>query len=61
LVESSGKMILLEKFLKRFGEEGRKVLIFSQFVYMLGIIEEYLKWKGIKYEKIDGSVKARDR
>jgi SNF2 family DNA or RNA helicase len=47
-------MMLLDKLLQRFIGEGRKVLIFSQFVYMLGIIEEYLKWKSIRYEKIDG-------
>lgn len=29
LIESSGKMILLEKLLVKFKEEGKKVLIFS--------------------------------
>lgn len=41
--------------------ENKKVLIFSQFTQMLIIIEEYLKTKGIKFEKIDGAVKAKER
>ena len=28
---------------------------------MLNIIEEYLKLNNYKYEKLDGSVKAKDR
>lgn len=45
LIESSGKMILLEKLLVKFKDEGKKVLIFSQFTFMLQLIEEYLKAK----------------
>ncbi|CAD8088106.1 unnamed protein product [Paramecium sonneborni] len=61
LVESSGKMILLDKLLNKFRNEGRKMLIFSQFTMMLQILEEYLKFKQVKYEKIDGQIKARER
>jgi chromodomain-helicase-DNA-binding protein 7 len=31
LIESSGKMILLDKLLAKFLSEGKKVLVFSQF------------------------------
>ena len=41
--------------------ESKKILIFSQFVIMLDILEEYMKHLGIKYEKIDGSIKAKER
>ncbi|CAD8066277.1 unnamed protein product [Paramecium sonneborni] len=61
LVESSGKMILLDKLLNKFRNEGKKMLIFSQFTMMLSILEEYLKFKQVKYEKIDGQIKARER
>lgn len=54
LIESSGKMILLDKLLNKFRGEGKKMLIFSQFTMMLSILEEYLKYKSVKYEKIDG-------
>lgn len=45
LIESSGKMILLDKLLNKFRSEGRKILIFSQFTMMLQILEEYFKYK----------------
>ncbi|CAD8164733.1 unnamed protein product [Paramecium pentaurelia] len=61
LVESSGKMILLDKLLNKFRGEGKKMLIFSQFTMMLQLLEEYLKFKQVKYEKIDGQIKARER
>jgi len=61
LIESSGKMILLDKLLVKFKQENKKVLIFSQFTYMLCLIEEFLRYNKYKYEKIDGSVKSRER
>lgn len=61
MIESSGKMILLDKLISKYRSEGKKVLVFSQFVYALHLIEEYLIMRDIKYEKIDGSVKSRDR
>ena len=42
-------------------KEGNKVLIFSQFTNMLDLLEEYVRFLGIKYEKIDGSIKAKER
>lgn len=61
LINSSGKMILLDKLIEKIVKEGSKVLIFSQFTNMLLLIEEYLKCKFIGFEKIDGSVKAKER
>lgn len=61
MIESSGKMVLLDKLLPRLKDQGKKVLIFSQFTQMLNLIEEYLRLKYYKYERLDGSVKATDR
>jgi len=61
LVESSGKMILLDKLLPKVKSEGKKVLIFSQFTQMLALLEDYLKTRGYRYEKIDGGVKSKER
>jgi chromodomain-helicase-DNA-binding protein 7 len=61
LINTSGKMILLDKLVQKFLKEKKKMLIFSQFTYILSLLEEYLKFNSIKYEKIDGSVKCRDR
>ena len=54
-------MILLDKLLPKMKAENKKVLIFSQFTYILKLLEMYLDYKGYKYEKIEGSVKSRDR
>eukprot|EP00937_MAST-01D_sp_MAST-1D-sp2_P003161 g3161.t1 len=54
LVESSGKMVLVDKLLPKLMNEGHKTLIFSQMVMMLDIIQEYLELKGTNFERLDG-------
>lgn len=39
LVNASGKMMVLERLLDELFERGHKVLVFSQFVTMLDVIE----------------------
>jgi SNF2 family DNA or RNA helicase len=51
----SGKMELLKETLDELLAGGHKVLIFSQFVSMLRIIEDYLKREKIAYAYMDGS------
>ncbi|CAI2172775.1 10525_t:CDS:10 [Funneliformis geosporum] len=55
LVETSGKLILLRDMLIKLHGKGHRVLIFSQFVSMLSILEEFLEDLGYKYVKLDGS------
>ena len=38
IIDSSGKLILLNKFIDKFKQEKSKILIFSQFKKMLDII-----------------------
>ena len=45
LVGSSGKMVLMDKLLPRLKQDGHKVLIFSQMIRVLDIIEDYLVQK----------------
>lgn len=61
IVESSGKMILIDKLLPKLKADGHKVLIFSQMVRILDIIEEYLIDKDYHYERIDGSSPKNER
>ena len=61
MIESSGKMILLDKILPKFKKEGKKVLIFSQFIKVLYYLEMYLKYRGYQYEIIMGSIKSKER
>ena len=46
LVTLSGKMILLDKLLRRLKERGNRVLIFSQMVRVLDLLAEYLVLRG---------------
>ena len=61
LNNGSGKMLLLDKLLTRFRETGDRVLIFSQMVIMLNIIEEYLRLRRFPYQRLDGSVNSEKR
>jgi len=61
LCESSGKMVLIDKLLPKLKEGDHKVLIFSQMVKVLDIIEEYLELKNYSYERIDGSTYENSR
>lgn len=42
LIRSAGKLVLLDKLLPRLKAGGHKVLIFSQMVRCLDILEDYL-------------------
>eukprot|EP00603_Paraphysomonas_imperforata_P012346 CAMPEP_0114454474 /NCGR_PEP_ID=MMETSP0104-20121206/2602_1 /TAXON_ID=37642 ORGANISM="Paraphysomonas imperforata, Strain PA2" /NCGR_SAMPLE_ID=MMETSP0104 /ASSEMBLY_ACC=CAM_ASM_000202 /LENGTH=2336 /DNA_ID=CAMNT_0001626863 /DNA_START=48 /DNA_END=7058 /DNA_ORIENTATION=- len=61
LVDCSGKFVLLDKLLPRLKDEGRKVLIFSQMVKMLNLLEDFMRFKGYLYERLDGSTRSTDR
>src|SRR6185369_148435 len=57
--DDSGKLVALRELLSEAVEGGHKVLVFSQFVMMLKLIEKALKEDGITYEYLDGSTKDR--
>eukprot|EP00934_Nitzschia_sp_Nitz4_P009022 Nitzschia sp. Nitz4//scaffold97_size77645//18109//25086//NITZ4_005513-RA/size77645-augustus-gene-0.24-mRNA-1//1//CDS//3329560641//9012//frame0 len=57
----SGKLVLLDKLLPRLKENGHRVLLFSQFKIMLDVLEDYLHCKGLKFERIDGSITGHRR
>eukprot|EP00915_Cephaloidophora_sp_WS-2016_P004214 GHVH01005694.1.p1 GENE.GHVH01005694.1~~GHVH01005694.1.p1 ORF type:complete len:1832 (-),score=267.34 GHVH01005694.1:206-5701(-) len=61
MIKSSGKTLLLEKLLVKFRDEGRKVLIFSQFNYTLTLLEDLMNYKSWQYERLDGSIRGLDR
>jgi superfamily II DNA or RNA helicase len=59
-VKQSAKLELLMTLLPEMLEEGRKVLLFSQFTSMLALIEEELIKENIHYSKLTGQTKNRD-
>jgi SNF2 family DNA or RNA helicase len=61
LIQSSGKMVLIDKLLPKLQSGGHKVLIFSQMVRVLDLLEDYLQHKGYSFERLDGSIRGNDR
>ncbi|KAI9823154.1 MAG: hypothetical protein M1832_002597 [Thelocarpon impressellum] len=56
LVEASSKLQLLETMLPKLKERGHRVLIFSQFLAMLDIIEDFLDGLGLPFQRLDGTI-----
>ncbi|OWZ16646.1 Chromodomain protein [Phytophthora megakarya] len=61
LVDTSGKLVLLDKLLPRLKETGHRVLIFSQFKIMLDILQDYLALRRYNCERIDGNITGNER
>jgi SWI/SNF-related matrix-associated actin-dependent regulator of chromatin subfamily A member 5 len=61
LWENCGKMIMLDKLLPRLKKEGSRVLVFCQMTRMLDILEDYCRFKRMKYCRIDGSTSGDRR
>lgn len=61
LVKSSGKFVLLSKLLPKLFSGGHKVLIFSQMVRVLDLLQELLQLNHYRYERLDGSTSASAR
>jgi SNF2 family DNA or RNA helicase len=61
MIESSGKLVLLDKLLPRLQSQGHKVLIFSQMVRVLNLLEDFVKYRGYSFERLDGSSRSADR
>ncbi|MFI8980631.1 DEAD/DEAH box helicase [Ectopseudomonas khazarica] len=55
----SGKLSALLEMLVELVEEGRRVLLFSQFTSMLALIEQELQARKIAYAKLTGSTQDR--
>jgi len=54
LVDASGKMMVLEQLLDALFERGHKVLVFSQFVTMLDVIEVTVPVLGVHHHFVHG-------
>ena len=60
-VQESAKLELLMDLIQPMVEEGRKILLFSQFTSMLELIETRLKPTGIKWVKLTGQTRHRGK
>ncbi|KAI9797596.1 MAG: hypothetical protein M1833_005379 [Piccolia ochrophora] len=61
LITSSGKMMLLDRLLGKLKPDGHRILIFSQMVRVLDILQDYLRLRGHQYQRLDGTINAGAR
>jgi SNF2 family DNA or RNA helicase len=61
LVDNSMKLKILDILLKKLFNEGSRVLIFSQMTTLLNILDDYCRYRGYTYCRIDGSTSSEDR
>ncbi|KAM3511395.1 hypothetical protein MY11210_004945 [Beauveria gryllotalpidicola] len=61
LIEASAKLLLLELMLPKLKERGHRVLIFSQFLQQLDIIEDFLIGIGLDYRRLDGGMSSLEK
>ena len=58
---TAGKFELLDRVLPKFKATGHRCLIFFQMTQIMNIMEDFLRYRGIQYLRLDGSTKADDR
>uniref|UniRef100_A0A6U5FZQ0 Uncharacterized protein n=1 Tax=Corethron hystrix TaxID=216773 RepID=A0A6U5FZQ0_9STRA len=61
LWENCGKMMLLHKLLPKLKKQDSRVLIFTQMTRVLDILEDYLRYVGHEYCRIDGNTDGDNR
>jgi SNF2 family DNA or RNA helicase len=59
-VKESAKLELLMEMIPEMLEEGRRILVFSQFTRMISLIEQELNSLHIPYSKLTGQTRQRD-
>ncbi|CAZ86412.1 unnamed protein product [Tuber melanosporum] len=61
LVDAGSKLELLSLLLPKLKEKGHRVLMFTQFLGMLDILEDFLFALDLKYQRLDGGVSTLER
>ncbi|KAM7189260.1 chromatin structure-remodeling complex subunit snf21 [Rhypophila sp. PSN 637] len=61
LWRTAGKFELLDRILPKYKATGHRVLMFFQMTAIMDIMEDYLRYRGIMYLRLDGTTKSEDR
>lgn len=61
LIDASSKFQLLEIMLPQLRERGHRVLLFSQFLDQLDLIEDFLTGLDLPFERLDGKIGALEK
>jgi len=61
LVEASSKLQLLEIMLPKLKDRGHRVLIFSQFLDQMTIVEDFMDGIGLPHQRLDGTMGSMEK
>lgn len=61
LVKNSGKLLVMDAMLPELKKRGHKILLFSQFVSMLEILQDYCTYRGYNFCLLHGSMSLQER
>jgi len=61
IIRSSGKFELLSRILPKFKATGHRVLIFFQMTRVMDIFQDFLRWTGHRFLRLDGSTDSQKR
>ncbi|WQF76140.1 Putative bromodomain, helicase, Helicase superfamily 1/2, ATP-binding domain-containing protein [Colletotrichum destructivum] len=61
LWRTAGKFELLDRVLPKYKATGHRVLMFFQMTAIMDIMEDYLRYRNMKYLRLDGTTKSDER
>ncbi|KAI9337591.1 SNF2 family N-terminal domain-containing protein [Zopfochytrium polystomum] len=61
IYRASGKFELLDRVIPKFLRTGHRILMFFQMTQIMDIIEDFFRFRGYKFLRLDGHVKGEDR
>lgn len=61
LMRSSGKFELLDRIVPKLIKTGHRMLIFTQMTQVIDLLEVFMRFRSIKYLRLDGSTKHEER
>ncbi|XDG01233.1 hypothetical protein ABKA04_000848 [Annulohypoxylon sp. FPYF3050] len=61
LWRTAGKFELLDRILPKYRATGHRVLMFFQMTAIMDIMEDFLRFRGFQYLRLDGTTKSEDR
>jgi ATP-dependent helicase STH1/SNF2 len=61
LWRTAGKFELLDRVLPKYQKTGHRVLMFFQMTAIMDIMEDFLRYRGIAFLRLDGTTKSDDR
>lgn len=57
----AGKFELLDRILPKYHRTGHRILMFFQMTQIMDIMEDYMRYRGYQFLRLDGSTKTEDR